>query len=100
MIWFTASNVGSLVAAIVSIQMLYRWKSRRRDGDNTSLADATDTLPVVALGVAGCECFVCIASFIVSCRMAKTNKKQLQLQRDNSHQTQVRSSLARGGSVV
>jgi len=82
---FAASSVASLVAAVVSIQLLRLGLFHKTIDGQTFLKGPSDTMMLVALVTTACECALCIISSFISCRLAKAAKDELQRKREGTY---------------
>ena len=73
---FAAFSVISLVTAVVSIQLLRLGLVSQRSIEGHR--SQNEALIVVALATTAAECAWCIGSSVVSCRLAKAAKEELQ----------------------
>ena len=86
---FTAFSIVSLVTAIVSIQLLRLGLVNQTTDGHTFQKEHKDVQILIALGAAGVECFICIVSSFVSCRLARAAKKELCNKREGMFHVQV-----------
>jgi len=82
---FAAMSVVSLVTAVVSIQLLRLGLFHKTVDGSTFEAGPSDAVILVALVTTVCECVLCIVSSVISCRLAKAAKDELQLKREGTY---------------
>ena len=86
---FTALSIVSLVTAVVSIQLLRMGLVNQTTDGSIYQKEPVDKLIVVAMDCAGVEGFICLISSLVSCRMARAAKKDMERKRDGTFHVQV-----------
>ncbi|CAG5115553.1 unnamed protein product [Candidula unifasciata] len=79
---FTAFSVVSMVVAVVSIQLLRVGLVNHTTDGHTFQKEKKDILIYVSLAAAGTEILVCMASVVLSYRIAKVAKEEHSKQRD------------------
>jgi len=83
---FAVLSVVSLVTAVVSIQLLRLGLVHKTvDGQTFQKGRASDAVIYVALAATSCECALCIVSSVISCRLAKAAKDELQRKREGTY---------------
>ena len=76
---FAALSVVSLVTAVVSIQLLRVGLYHKTvEGHQAFQKGPSAAVILVALVTTACECVLCIISSVISCRLAKAAKDELQ----------------------
>ena len=86
---FTAFSIVSLVTAVVNIQLLRLGLVNETTEGDTYQKENMDKLIIVALGVASVEILICIISSLVSCRLARKAKNEMERKRDGTFHVQV-----------
>jgi len=81
-----ALSVVSLVTAVVSIQLLRLGLLDKTVDGQTFQKGTSDAVILVALVTSACECVLCIVSSVISCRLAKAAKDELQRKREGTYQ--------------
>jgi len=81
---FAALSVVSLVTAVVSIQLLRLGLFEKTVDGETFEKVQNDAVILVALVSSACECALCIISAVISCRLAKAAKDDLQRKREGT----------------
>lgn len=76
----------SLVTAVVSIQLLRLGLFHKTIDGQPVQKSRSDTVLLVALVTTACECVLCIVSSVISCRLAKAAKDELQRKREGTYQ--------------
>ena len=82
---FAVLTVVSLVTAVVSIQLLRLGLLHKTVDGQTFQKGTSDAVILVALATTACECALCISSSVVSCRLAKAAKDELQRKREGTY---------------
>ena len=86
---FAAFSVVSLVTAVVSLQLLRLGLVYQTTDGQTFHRETKDVLVLIALGLTATECAFCIASSVLSCRLARAAKQELQRKREGTFHVQV-----------
>jgi len=84
---FAVLSVVSLVTAVVSIQLLRLGLVHKTVDGQTFQKDraSDDAIIYVALVATSFECALCIVSSVISCRLAKAAKDELQRKREGTY---------------
>jgi len=82
---FAVLSVVSLVTAVVSIQLLRLGLFHKTVDGHTFPKGPSDAVILVALVTTVCECALCIISSVISCRLAKAAKDELQRKREGTY---------------
>ena len=82
---FAVLSVVSLVTAVVSIQLLRLGLFHKTVDGQTFQKGPSDAVIHVALVTTSCECALCIVSSVISCRLAKAAKDELQRKREGTY---------------
>jgi len=85
---FAVLSVASLVAAVVSVQLLRLglFHQNVNDDQTSQQQGPSDAVMLVALVTTASECVLCIISSVISCRLAKAAKDELQRKREGTYQ--------------
>lgn len=86
---FAAFSVVSMVTAVVSIQFLRVGLVNQTTDGHTFQKEEKDVLILIALGTTAAECAFCVVSSVISCRLAKVAKEELQRKREGTFHVQV-----------